>query len=91
MITGEEATNVLLEVNRGTYKPRVFSTTSRVFTPSYPNPTREFELDPLYYEPKPDWVLYTWWVDILTCCNSGIDMEFHAGIGYWLYLHVIVY
>ena len=54
MISGEEATNVLQQVNKGVYQPRVFSTTSRTFTPSYPNPPKQFELDTLYYEPKPD-------------------------------------
>ena len=54
MISGEEATNVLLEVNKGVYQPRVFSTTSRTFTPAYPNPAKQFELDPLYYEPRTD-------------------------------------
>ena len=24
-------------------------------------------------------------MDVLTCTSPSIDMEFHAGIGYWLY------
>ena len=59
MISGEEATNVLLEVNQGTYKPRAFSTTSRTFTPAYPNIPKPFVLDPVIHEPQTDRTLRT--------------------------------
>ena len=48
MITAEQATETLRQVNQGEYKPTVFSTTSREFTPAYPSINTEFKLDPLY-------------------------------------------
>jgi len=45
MITAEQATETLRQVNQGEYKPTVFATTSRRFTPTYPKITSVFELD----------------------------------------------
>jgi len=53
MISAEAATNTLLQVNKGEYKPGVFSTTNRTFTPSYPKQDKPFLLDLLLYEPRP--------------------------------------
>ena len=46
MISSELAVDVLIRVNRGKYKPGVYSTTNRQFELAYKNPSKEFILDP---------------------------------------------
>jgi len=45
MITGSEATNVLINVCKGTYTIRAHSTIVRTFKPSYSNDVSGFLLD----------------------------------------------
>ena len=52
MISSELAVDVLIRVNRGKYMPRVYSTTSRQFTPAYVQTRQEFQLDPVIHMEK---------------------------------------
>ena len=45
MITGSEATQVLVDVNKGTYTIKQHATTQREFKPSYTNDMPGFKYD----------------------------------------------
>ena len=60
MISGTEAVNVLLAVNKGTYTPRTSSTIVREFKPSYINTVPGFINEQLFKEVLTAYVPHEW-------------------------------
>ena len=60
MITGTEAVNVLIAVNKGVYTPRTYSTIERTFEPSYVNNVPGFNNDQLFNKVLMPYVSHEW-------------------------------